>query len=90
MDKDLHLHENHKNQKHHKPKNDELFESLKDSPEFKRDIYRLGEVYVEFFGTDILGDYTCYTDEGKQCSDGSDLYTMIKYEGKNLIVKVGA
>lgn len=48
------------------------------------------EVFKELFGTESLGDYVCYTDENKQCSDGSDLYTLIKYKGKDLIVKVGA
>lgn len=70
-------------------KHEEILESLHDSPEFKRDIHYLIDVYTQLFGTEFLGDYTCYTNERKQCSDGS-LYTLIKYQGKDLIVKVWA
>lgn len=70
--------------------NSELLESIKKSPSEQKDIYRLAEVFQALFGTEYLGDYCCYTDERKQCSDGSDLYTIIKYEGRDLIVKVGA
>ncbi len=89
MEKKLNYYQKHP-QKHTPSQVAELFESLQDSPKFKEDIYRLSSVYQELLGTEILGDYTYYTDEAKQCSDGSDLYTIIKYEGKDLIVKVGA
>ena len=77
------------NQGYHEA-NDELLDSLKKSPHEQKEIAHLAEVFKELLGTDSLGDYTCYTNEAKQCSDGSDLYTLIKYEGKYLIVKVGA
>lgn len=91
MDKHLELIENDISQnEHHNAKSVELFESLKPSPEEQEDINRLSEVFEQLFGTEYLGNYCCYTDEHKQCDDGSDLYTIIKYHGKDLIVKVGA
>lgn len=74
----------------HNVESDDLLDSLKKSPTEQTDISHLAEVYTELFGTDFLGDYTCYTNEPKQCSDGSDLYMLIKYEGKDLLVKVWA
>lgn len=67
---------------------EELLESLQESSEYKRDIYRLSEVYQELFGTEYLGNYCCYAGGRQECSDGADLYTLIKYQGKDLIVKV--
>jgi len=90
MEKDLHPQENQGNIQEHHEVNDELLDSLKKSPYEQKEIAHLAEVFKELFGTDFLGDYTCYTNEAKQCSDWSDLYTLIKYEGKDIIVKVGA
>ena len=72
-------------------KQDEIADTLKKQAEImKHDIYRLAEVYTELLGTEGLGNYCCYTNERQECTDGSDLYTIIKYEGRDLIVKVGA
>ena len=72
---------------------DKIFLSLNDLDkvkQYKNDVYRLTEVFSHLFDTENLWDFTCYTKSPKQCSDGSDLYTLIKYEGKDTIVKVGA
>lgn len=90
MDESLQQRKHSKNDQYHKDKDAELLESLKNSPKFTADMYRISRVYTELFGTEYLGNYCCYTDEGAQCTDGSDLYTLVKYEGKDLIVKVGA
>lgn len=90
MDESLQQRKHSKNDQYHKDKDAELLESLKNSPKFTADMYRISRVYTELFGTEYLGNYYCYTDEGAQCTDGSDLYTLVKYEGKDLIVKVGA
>lgn len=69
--------------------NPELLDSLTTLPNYRKDIFDLEQVFEALFGTRDLGNYCCYTDAEKACSDGSDLYTLIKYEGRDLIVKVG-
>ena len=56
----------------------------------KSDIYKLREVFSYLFWTENLWNYCCYTKNPKQCSDWSDLYSIIKYQWKDLIIKVWA
>lgn len=81
---------NQENHEHHGKSHPEMFDSLTTLPGFKKDIANLSRVFQELFGTESVGNYCCYTDEGQECSDGSDLYTIIKYQDRDLLVKVGA
>ncbi|MFZ2150665.1 MAG: hypothetical protein WAZ12_04875 [Candidatus Absconditicoccaceae bacterium] len=72
----------------------ELFENLDYQDKMKEkqkksDIYTIQEVFTYLFGTANLGNYCCYTKNPQQCTDGSDLYSIIKYKGEDLIIKVG-
>lgn len=73
----------------HTNDNPEMLNSLTTLPGFQKDIANLSQVFQQLFGTENLGNYCCYTDGDKECSDGSDLYTIIKYQGRDLLVKVG-
>lgn len=64
-------------------------EQLKEK-EKQSDISKLWEVFTYLFGTQDVGNYCCYTKNWAQCSDWSDLYTIIKYRWKDLIIKVWA
>ena len=73
----------------------ELFENLDYQQQLQEkqkqsDINRLWEVFSHLFGTENLWNYCYYTKSNKQCSDWSDLYSIIKYQWKDLIIKVWA
>lgn len=73
----------------------ELFENLDYQEQLKEkekqsDIGKLWEVFTYLFGTQDVGNYCCYTKRWAQCSDWSDLYSIIKYKWKDLIIKVWA
>jgi len=68
---------------------DLLKNNLNDTIECKKDISKLKDVFMYLLGTRNLIDYSYYTDEAKECSDGSDLSALIKYEGKDTIVNLG-
>lgn len=73
----------------------ELFDNLdrKEKMELEKkqwDIHKLREVFSYFFETDGLWNYCCYTKNPKQCSDWSDLYSIIKHNWQDMIIKVWA
>lgn len=67
----------------------EIANTLRDNQEVI-DCTNISHIFQKLFGTEYLGNYCCYTSEAQQCSDCSDLYTIIKYHDKNVIVKIGA
>lgn len=77
------------------PKNkftDKIFVSLNDLDEVakrKQALHLINEIYKNFFDTESLQNYASYTKEKQQYSDESDICTIIKYDGKDTIVKVG-
>lgn len=71
----------------------ELFENLDYQDKMKEkqkksDIYTIQEVFTYLFWTANLWNYCCYTKNPQQCTDWSDLYSIIKYKWEDLIIKV--
>jgi hypothetical protein len=64
---------------------DKLIEKQKQS-----DLHKLREVFSYLFWTENLWNYCCYTKNSQQCTDWSDLYSIIKYNWKDLIIKIWA
>lgn len=54
------------------------------------DLHKLREIFSHLFWTEYLWNYCCYTKNPKQCSDWSDLYSIIKYNWQDTIIKVWA
>jgi hypothetical protein len=70
----------------------EIFENLRHQENKEQqkhsDIQKLQEVFMYLFETQYLSNYCYYTKHPQQCSDWSDLYSIIKYDWKDTIVKV--
>lgn len=66
----------------------ELADTLKDSQETV-DSEIISHIFQNLLAPQNLENYHCYMDSEQQSSDW-DLYTIIKYHNKNLMVKVGA
>ncbi len=74
----------------------ELFENLENldyqdkmkEKEKQSDVHKLREVFSYLFWTQSLWNYCYYTKSWQQCTDWSDLYSIIKYRWEDLIIKV--
>jgi len=77
---------------------EELYDNLDYQEQLKEkqkesDTFKLRLVFTELFWTEHLWNYCCYLDfkkQAKQCTDWSDLYSIIKYKWEHLIIKVWA
>lgn len=76
--------------KRYSSKEDELADILKKKAEImKNDIGTFKRIAEQYYGTGGVAEYSSYTWEDMEIWNASHLYTLIKYQKKDLLVQVG-